>query len=172
MPKTNKIVNLIGETYGCWTVVTLKGEPSNNLHHCLWLCMCVCGKTKVRTGSNLKKSKRVIGCHCGFSHRGRPFESLFNTIAHLAKRRGISVSLTYEEYLGFTSITECHYCDAPLIWEPFNKVNGHKLDRKDNSLGYSKENCVVCCSFCNRAKSNIFTYEQFLQIGDLIRSWQ
>lgn len=32
---------------------------------------------------------------------------------------------------------------------------------KDNSLGYSVSNCVVCCHRCNDAKSNGYSYEQW-----------
>ena len=35
----------------------------------------------------------------------------------------------------------------------------YNLDRKDNSIGYSKNNCVVCCSTCNYIKGDKFTYE-------------
>jgi hypothetical protein len=28
------------------------------------------------------------------------------------------------------------------------------VDRIDNSIGYTKENCVPCCTICNWAKSN------------------
>jgi 5-methylcytosine-specific restriction endonuclease McrA len=168
---SNVVVNLVGEKFGCWEVISLEGRPSSNLHHCRWKCKCVCGQTKIRTGSNLKKSKDVHGCHCGFSHRSRPYEALYNTLVKLAKQRDVRVDLSYEEYLTFTSQEECHYCGAYLFWLPFNKMNGHKLDRKDNCLGYSLENCVVCCPRCNRAKSNHFTYEEWVQIGALIKSW-
>lgn len=32
-------------------------------------------------------------------------------------------------------------------------LNG--IDRVDNSIGYTQENCVPCCAQCNRAKSNL-----------------
>lgn len=168
---SSEIVNLIGQSFGCWKVIALSGKPSSNLHHCQWLCECVCGTHKVRTGSNLKKSRNVQGCHCGFSHRSKPFEALYNTLVRLAKKRAVQVLLSYEEYVEFTKQKECHYCGNFLLWNPYNKMNGHKLDRKDNSLGYTKDNCVVCCPRCNRAKSNHFTYEEWVQIGALIRSW-
>ena len=41
------------------------------------------------------------------------------------------------ESLGLTEEEKCHYCGAEL--------RGYNLDRKDNTKGYSKENCVVCC---------------------------
>jgi hypothetical protein len=29
------------------------------------------------------------------------------------------------------------------------------IDRKDNNLGYTEENCVSCCAICNRAKGTL-----------------
>lgn len=75
----------------------------------------------------------------------------------------------------FTTNKNCHYCGADIFWAEYNtNTNGsnYNLDRKDNAIGYSKENCVACCGRCNESKSNHFTYEQFVQIGDLIRSWR
>jgi hypothetical protein len=43
------------------------------------------------------------------------------------------------------------------------------LDRKNNLLGYSYNNCVACCWPCNKAKSGEFTYEEFLLIGKVIK---
>ena len=35
------------------------------------------------------------------------------------------------------------------------------IDRINNNTGYTKENCVTCCSWCNRAKNN-GTLENFI----------
>jgi hypothetical protein len=40
----------------------------------------------------------------------------------------------------------CYYCKS----QKENEVNG--IDRVDNSKGYTKDNCVSCCQFCNRMK--------------------
>ncbi|MBA7579561.1 hypothetical protein ES708_21432 [subsurface metagenome] len=76
---------------------------------------------------------------------------------------------------------KCHYCgieekDFLNIWEPFyGGKRGHilEVDRKDNSLGYDIENCVLACAVCNNAKSDKFTYEEFKGVGDVIKEiWQ
>ena len=76
----------------------------------------------------------------------------------------------YEEFEKFTHYQNCHYCSLPLKWMPhYAGKGGWQLDRKDNSLGYSVENCVVCCKHCNLAKGKHFSYEEWREIGDLIR---
>ena len=77
---------------------------------------------------------------------------------------------------------KCHYCgiaesDFTAIWGEFygGKKRGPKLeiDRRDNTLGYDIENCVLACAVCNCAKSDKFTYEEFKRVGKTIREiWQ
>ena len=73
----------------------------------------------------------------------------------------------------------CEYCHLPgktkaYYGKTFRKgrrgVN-LEVDRKDNSQSqqYSPENCVLACYPCNNAKSDVFSYEEFLKIGEAIR---
>lgn len=104
----------------------------------------------------------------------RPFEWTYNRLLKSSRQKH-QVDLTYEEFLEFTKISECHYCDATIEWAPHatRQRNGcfYYLDRKDNALGYTKANCVVCCTRCNWSKSDRFTYEQWLLIGEIIRGF-
>lgn len=43
-----------------------------------------------------------------------------------------------------------------------------EVDRKDNSRQYSPDNCVLACYPCNNAKSDVFSYQEFLEIGEVI----
>lgn len=160
--------NLSGMVFGRVTVLRPLKKYTNRRK---WLCRCECGKEFQRRGTVLLSSKST-GCRsCNNGFKKKPFEALFNFLVTQARGR-TTVSLMYEDYLTFTSQSSCHYCGDPIVWQPHSaNEHGHKLDRKDNSIGYTKENCVVCCPRCNRAKSNHFTYEQFVQIGALIRSW-
>ncbi len=76
----------------------------------------------------------------------------------------------------------CHYCgivekDFSIIWGEFygGKRRGPTLevDRKDNDRGYNIDNCVLACAVCNNAKSNKFSYDEFVNVGKTIRKvWQ
>jgi hypothetical protein len=48
---------------------------------------------------------------------------------------------------------------------------GSNLDRKDSSGAYEASNVVPCCRRCNYGKNNMFTYEEWMAIGQVIRSW-
>ena len=62
-----------------------------------------------------------------------------------AKKRGYSWWLSIDD-VSFYYTQPCQYCGD----EPNGKLNG--IDRQDNSIGYTIENCVPCCQTCNFAK--------------------
>jgi len=95
-----------------------------------------------------------------------PFRSLYNFLLNSQKHRtkNIIVDLTFDEFLELTKISNCHYCGELVKWEPYRKVGAtcaYNLDRKNNKIGYTKENCVVCCKGCNMLKS-YFDDNEFL----------
>ena len=55
-------------------------------------------------------------------------------------------NLTFEEFKKFWQ-KPCYYCGTEI------KTVG--IDRVNNTKGYIKENCVSCCKYCNRAKSDM-----------------
>jgi 5-methylcytosine-specific restriction endonuclease McrA len=70
----------------------------------------------------------------------------------------------------------CHYCQLPgNTKEHYGKWfrDGRRglrleVDRIESKKPYSPENCVLACYPCNNAKSDVFSYEEFLEIGKAI----
>ena len=99
------------------------------------------------------------------SHKKSPFKSLYNTF--LKDHRKIINTISYKDFLNFTKQKNCHYCLDKIKWNAYPTVKGkfisnaYFLDRKDNAKGYNVENCVVCCTKCNIAKGNRYTYEEW-----------
>lgn len=71
---------------------------------------------------------------------------------------------------------DCYYCGAPPStdnsWNTTNKritdgkeiaING--IDRVDPNKGYTKDNCVSCCKYCNRMKSDLSLEEFYKKIS-------
>ncbi len=83
------------------------------------------------------------------------------------KRRNILVDLSFNQFEQLCKERFCHYCHV-LIRRGLGR--GYYLDRKDNNLGYTVDNCVPCCWPCNQAKGNRYTYEEFLEISQLVFS--
>jgi len=71
---------------------------------------------------------------------------------------------------------KCKYCGLPentteyygRLFRKGRRGLRLEVDRKHNSKGYSPENCVLACYPCNNAKSDVFSYEEFLQVGKTI----
>jgi hypothetical protein len=165
------IKNLIGQKFGLLTVLKFEEIFSG---HAQWLCQCDCGNLTVAQSNNLRaRTTRSCGCLRVASKKLRSYESLYNNLLYGAQSRTVECLLTYEEFLGFTSQLHCHYCNAEISWSEFaisKNGQGHNLDRKDNHLGYSKHNCVVCCARCNRGKSSLFTYAEWYSMTDCLRN--
>ena len=148
--------------------VVIKGKENRTN----WLCRCICGAVRVFRGDRLT-SGRSTGCNsCNNGNLAKPFKGRYNMLVGQCKLKGRECLISYEEYLTFTITDKCHYCGVKILWKPHgDQSSGHKLDRKDNNLTYTLENCVVCCPRCNWTKGDHFTYDEWKQIGELIRSW-
>jgi len=137
-----------------------------------------CGREIRRRKDRLSQLESPGCCRtCGnkrrWSEKLRPFESLFNRLKGVAKYSGREIIMTFEEFLEFTRISVCSYCDNAIQWSERGSYLGgsrpYNLDRKVNTEGYSKENCVVACGECNRIKGDKYSYEEMLIIGKLLK---
>ena len=144
----------------------------------IWEVRCGCGSEFLSLTQDLK---RPYCRYCkGDIKRKRPFETVYNAFVQKAIKRGKNVELTYNEFVELTNIKECHYCSSNIIWVEYQTKKGkpeqnrlaYHLDRKDSSVGYTKDNVVVCCTRCNLSKNEFFTYTEWLEIGKLIQSWR
>ncbi len=83
--------------------------------------------------------------------------TLHNNARLQASYRGLPFSLTLEEYRQIVT--------APCVYS-IKSQEGIRIgiDRRDSSLGYTRDNSQPCCDRHNRMKSDILTHEQSLEI--------
>lgn len=79
----------------------------------------------------------------------------YNQLKMNAKAKDRELALTFERFLDITN-RPCHYCSDFLCQDR----TGTRIDRRDNSKGYTVENSVPCCKFCNCIKQELFTEEE------------
>lgn len=173
-------IDLMGETFGRLFVMKEIGKTKDR--SIIWECQCDCGKIKPVSSRDLRK-KRTQSCGClkresdnkqGLLRRLRPYENAFNRTFEAAKSRDLEHTISYEWYLEIVNM-DCHYCGMSIPWVPFCYEAGktstpYYLDRKDNDKGYTVENCVPCCSRCNRGKMHLYSYDEWKEMGRLLRA--
>lgn len=135
-----------------------------------WLCQCDCGKQKIVSSGHLKNGGakscgclRVDFCKKQFATHRKSRTKIHAVWATMKARCLTKTSLSYPRY-GGSGIT---VSDDWLVFENFYRdmgecPDGLSLDRKDNNLGYSKENCRWATKTeqaRNKRRSLIFLYQ-------------
>lgn len=89
----------------------------------------------------------------------------YGSYAVRANEKELSFELTPEEYAALVN-GGCHYCHRKTEG---GHING--IDRKDNALGYSLDNCVTCCADCNHSKANMGDADFIEHCKAVARAW-
>lgn len=181
---------LTGHKYGRLTVDSFSHYEIRRYkkypeYHSYWNCTCECGNKKIAHGKSLTKGD-LNSCGClafearqklgktitATSHRKIPIkqaamnEIIRSYVGH-AKDLSKEFLLTTEDVAKLIE-SACHYCGcAPSRLKKYQTkfdsiefyYNG--IDRKNNNEGYTKENCLPCCTRCNIQKREM-QYNDFL----------
>jgi hypothetical protein len=143
-------LDLVGKTFGRISVIERSVNDSHGQSR--WLCRCDCGKDFITTGARLK-SGHTKSCGC---RRGQNILLAVTKHGHSRKSKS-KTYLTWEAMktrCSPKSVNARNYfkrgiqvCDRWLKFENFledmgeHPGQGFSIDRIDNDLGYSKENC-------------------------------
>jgi len=98
---------------------------------------------------------------------------VFSNYKARAKMKNIEFSLTKEEFTKLVK-NNCHYCNQEPNKIRLDRVKNRRgehdsscllngIDKVNNDMGYTINNCVSCCEDCNKAKRNL-SYSVFLQL--------
>lgn len=110
------------------------------------------------------------------SHREHLERRVYSFYKNNCQKRGRGFQIDLDLFKE-TINKNCHYCNK----RPSNTVRGRGphshtsmrysgIDRKDNSRGYTPDNCVPCCHECNEIKSDNLTYEEMLEVARVLRA--
>lgn len=139
----NRAIDLTGMRFG--RLVVVKQAPHLSPKNVRWECKCDCGNTTVAQSGALRGGRNNS---CGCLQRERATKhglegSLTYTVWAQMKARCLNPKhKSYKDY-GGRGIT---VCERWMSFDNFyadmgDKPDGMSLDRKDNSLGYFKDNC-------------------------------
>jgi hypothetical protein len=143
-----RFIDLTGRKIGRYTVLEYAGRVIGNT---LWKCRCQCGQERIVRRGNLMRPNSSCGCYrvdfCKANHTKhgmrdtRPYSIWSSMISRCYHRGTEKTKRTYQD----RGITVCDEWRASFqkFWEDMS--NGYSdeltIDRKNNDLGYSKENC-------------------------------
>ena len=131
-------------------------------------CKCLrCGSLVVVRDDRFSKSNIPVSCtYCYPDYTSKKVRQRYETLHHLsgyeyehdkqirarlsslkqgAVSRNLSFSITDEEAKNILN-QKCYYC---------NEDEYIGIDRIDSKKGYTLENCVPCCKFCNLMKNKL-----------------
>lgn len=139
-------------------------------------CMCDCGNKKLISSSNLQKGI-TNSCGCLAKERSSArliakavdpdmavalaFYRSYKGNAHNRNNMLFDLSLEQAVNMGMQNCTYCGSEPSRLIKvharlkTPQGSLRLNGIDRVDNSLGYTVDNCVSCCTICNQAKHTL-----------------
>lgn len=158
---TRKAIDLTGQRFGMLQVLKRNGTEKCR-GNALWICQCDCGMLTT-TRSSFLRNGVTKSCGCFRNTRLIENDTSFNTLFYIygkdAKKRGYEFQLSKETFSEFTK-KNCSYCgcEPSLLYKHNKKIDDSRgyiyngIDRKDNSKGYTLENCVTCCKTCNVMK--------------------
>lgn len=148
-------------------------SPGNTRGHARWECVCDCGNVTIVPAGRLKSGNtRSCGCLARDSAGGitQAKHGLSDTAEYSIwsniKQRCYNEKDQGYPYYGGKGITMSE--EWEVSFETFYRDMGprptdqHSIDRKDNSKGYSKENCRWATKeeqANNRCSNNLYEYE-------------
>jgi len=171
-------IDLIGECFGRGTVLSfvgIRGKGKGSLRY--WRLRCICVNEYEAATGNLRYghirscgylNKEVVTRNARLyatpASTKPPGVAAFNQVLAVYKKgargKGCAWKLAKEEFRSLI-YGDCHYCGTPpsRMHRP-RRASGNKapgivvngVDRVDNEIGYTIDNCVSCCYQCNISK--------------------
>lgn len=167
----NYLKELKGQKFGMMEVI---GFSHTNKNGSYWICQCDCGKQKtVMRRSLIAGHTKSCGCKGSTLTNNAMINIVQADYKGRCKVKGFEFSLTREKFSELIQ-SPCSYCGAT---ESNTKMEGGRafkyngIDRVDSNLGYTENNTVTCCRFCNIAKAS-YTKEEFLSHIKRVSNYQ
>lgn len=115
-----------------------------------------------REKANKYRKENIHEARDRWKRYARSLRGQFTTSKNKANKLNKEWSLTFEQYCELRQ-GNCHYCNGDL------PETSRGLDRKDSSIGYTINNCVPCCGYCNEIKGQNISELEMIEIIKLLK---
>lgn len=169
--------SLVGKKFN--HLLVIERLLKNGIHEGNYVCRCVCGREKIYRGTQIiSESVKTCGCgrKNGINENGRTLVWL--SYRTHAKKRNLVFELTKERFVSLIE-SSCFYCGKLET----NRMQAYKrvcpdevylhngVDRLDNQKGYTVENSVPCCKYCNHMKWNL-SHKEWMEHMTAVLNYQ
>ncbi len=163
MSETNP-TNEIGNVYGRWTVIAWSHRAKGRD---FWLCRCDCGTEKATILKDLRKGKSK-SCGCLNMERitihGQSESATWRSWKSMNQRCSNPNSTGFKNYGGRGVLVCDRWRDFPAFFADMGeRPPGMTLERRNNNLGYSPENCLWATrkqQSLNRRDNHLLTFRE------------
>ena len=173
--------DLCGKKFGRWTVLH-RGNPLGKGHKTTWVCRCDCGTVKtVLQYTLLSGASKSCGCYhkdeltARLTTHGLSKSRLYTIYRNILSRCFNENDKRYFEY-GGRGITVCdswhHSFEEFSNWAFSHGYNENlTIDRIDNDLGYTPENCRWATTEQQSNNKQKTIYFEFLGVKKSLHQW-
>lgn len=181
-----KDLEVINTKFIGFRVLEIFYDETKNIHRKRQAkCLCDCGKEFNYRVDLLSRKKGCRECGQKFGGQSRILNNFraakkayFMSYFRNARKRNLNFSLTQEEFDNLIS-QNCYYCgmspqDQSYLsksTKKYAKFYASGIDRMDNNLGYTMDNCLPCCTKCNMMKKTM-SCDEFLYHVSAIQEFQ
>lgn len=172
-------LDLSGRRFGKLQVIRQSTKRTIGHNSRFWECQCDCGDLITMRSDTLQASEYPRCRACRIQSQKEKvtkndrdaiaLNGLYLTYRRTAKRRKLEFTLSPEE-CSTLFLSHCYYCGIgasaqfKTYYKPTEVVLAYNgIDRVNNDQGYTPENSVPCCQFCNRAKHTM-THDAYIAL--------
>jgi hypothetical protein len=137
------LIDLLGLTFGRLTVVARAANRGARNNVAVWCCACACGAICDVVASNLR-SGASTSCGCTRKKHGKWRTPEYSVWRSMTQRCTCATHPAYHNYGGRGISVAESWLDFANFYRDMGSrpTPSHSLERLNNDLGYSRDNCV------------------------------
>lgn len=153
--------DLTGQRFGKWTVTSRANVHRKSAY---WNCVCDCGNHSVVYGSDLRTGRSTRCVACGNASHGMSKTPEYKIWLGIRTRCECPTATGYQWYGAIGRTVSDEWKSFETFYHDMGQRPSprHSIERVNNSLGYSKSNCIWATrpeQMRNMGRNHMITFE-------------